>query len=61
MNAANGTQAGSLILAAAPIGRPADASAALGSALASAEVIAAEDTRRLRRLAAELDVVLAGG
>jgi 16S rRNA (cytidine1402-2'-O)-methyltransferase len=51
---------GTLILAGAPIGRIADASAALGSALASAQVIAAEDTRRLRRLAGELKVTLTG-
>lgn len=47
---------GTLILAAAPIGRPQDASAALVSALGAADVIAAEDTRRLRRLAGSLDV-----
>jgi len=45
-----------LILAAAPIGRHQDASAALVEALATADVIAAEDTRRLRRLAAALQV-----
>jgi len=52
--------AGTLIVAAAPIGRPADASAALAAALGSAPVIAAEDTRRLRRLAAMLGVPLSG-
>ena len=46
--------AGTLILAAAPIGTPQDASGRLSIALASAQVIAAEDTRRLRRLAAAL-------
>jgi len=51
---------GTLTLAAAPIGRPADASAALAQALAGAPVIAAEDTRRLRRLAADLGVTLTG-
>ena len=58
----SGTSAHSarLILAAAPIGRPQDASAALASALAAAEVIAAEDTRRLRRLASALDVKVSG-
>lgn len=45
-----------LILAATPIGQTADASARLASALASADVIAAEDTRRLRRLASDLGV-----
>ncbi|HEX6932452.1 MAG TPA: SAM-dependent methyltransferase, partial [Streptosporangiaceae bacterium] len=52
--------AGTLILAAAPIGRPQDASAALAAALAGAEVIAAEDTRRVRRLAGALGVELPG-
>jgi 16S rRNA (cytidine1402-2'-O)-methyltransferase len=49
---------GTLILAGAPIGRPDDASARLRTALAGADVIAAEDTRRLRRLAADLEVTL---
>jgi len=47
-------------VAAVPIGDPADASARLAPALASAGVIAAEDTRRLRRLAAALGVRLTG-
>jgi len=51
---------GTLILAAAPIGRPDDASGRLAAALAAAPVIAAEDTRRLRRLAARLGVEPAG-
>lgn len=51
---------GKLILAAAPIGRPDDASARLAAALASADVIAAEDTRRLRRLARDLGIELTG-
>jgi 16S rRNA (cytidine1402-2'-O)-methyltransferase len=51
---------GTLILAAAPIGRAADASAALVSALGRCDVVAAEDTRRLRRLASDLGVRLAG-
>ncbi|MFI0371489.1 16S rRNA (cytidine(1402)-2'-O)-methyltransferase [Actinomadura sp. 1N219] len=49
---------GTLVLAAAPIGRPEDASARLRAALADAPVIAAEDTRRLRRLAGDLGVPL---
>jgi 16S rRNA (cytidine1402-2'-O)-methyltransferase len=49
-----------LILAAAPIGRPQDASGSLAEALAAAPVIAAEDTRRLARLARSLGVRLAG-
>ena len=51
---------GRLILAGAPLGDPADASPRLRAALAAAPVIAAEDTRRLRRLAAALEVPLAG-
>jgi 16S rRNA (cytidine1402-2'-O)-methyltransferase len=49
---------GTLILAGAPLGDPSDASARLRAALAAVPVIAAEDTRRLRRLAAALDVPL---
>ncbi|MWA04215.1 16S rRNA (cytidine(1402)-2'-O)-methyltransferase [Actinomadura sp. LD22] len=49
---------GTLLLAAAPIGRAEDASVRLRDALADAPVIAAEDTRRLRRLAADLGVEL---
>ncbi|MBV9792309.1 MAG: 16S rRNA (cytidine(1402)-2'-O)-methyltransferase [Actinobacteria bacterium] len=51
---------GTLRLAATPIGRPDDASARLVAALASAPVIAAEDTRRLRRLTDQLGVTPAG-
>ncbi|GGL22077.1 ribosomal RNA small subunit methyltransferase I [Sphaerisporangium melleum] len=51
---------GRLVLAGAPIGRVEDASARLRDALASADVVAAEDTRRLRRLASDLGVTLGG-
>ncbi|MDX6738476.1 16S rRNA (cytidine(1402)-2'-O)-methyltransferase [Actinocorallia sp. A-T 12471] len=51
---------GTLILAAAPIGRAGDASPRFRDALAAAPIVAAEDTRRLRRLAADLDVTVAG-
>lgn len=51
---------GTLLLAAAPIGRAEDASARLRAALAAVPVIAAEDTRRLRRLVADLGVQTAG-
>src|SRR5207344_1561134 len=54
------TGPGTLIVAAAPIGRPEDASPRLASALAGAAIIAAEDTRRVRRLATALGVTLAG-
>ncbi|MBE1534034.1 16S rRNA (cytidine(1402)-2'-O)-methyltransferase [Actinomadura algeriensis] len=51
---------GTLLLAAAPIGRPEDASSRLRAALAGTPVIAAEDTRRLRRLAGDLGVDVSG-
>jgi len=47
---------GRLVLAATPIGNVADASARLVDLLATADVVAAEDTRRLRRLASALGV-----
>ncbi|HJQ07642.1 MAG TPA: 16S rRNA (cytidine(1402)-2'-O)-methyltransferase [Nocardioides sp.] len=47
-----------LVLAGTPIGRPGDASPRLAEELANADVIAAEDTRRLRRLASDLGVEL---
>jgi 16S rRNA (cytidine1402-2'-O)-methyltransferase len=50
--------AGVLTLAGVPIGRVEDAPARLATELASADVIAAEDTRRVRRLASALDVRL---
>jgi 16S rRNA (cytidine1402-2'-O)-methyltransferase len=51
---------GRLVLAATPLGRAADASARLVDALGSADVIAAEDTRRLRALVAALGVRITG-
>ncbi|WP_300079219.1 16S rRNA (cytidine(1402)-2'-O)-methyltransferase, partial [Propioniciclava sp.] len=50
------TEAGLLVLAGTPIGDAADASPALVRALAEADVIAAEDTRRLRDLCRRLGV-----
>jgi 16S rRNA (cytidine1402-2'-O)-methyltransferase len=47
---------GLLILAATPIGNPGDATDRLREALATADIVAAEDTRRLHRLASMLDV-----
>ena len=47
---------GVLVLAATPIGHPRDAAPRLADELATADVIAAEDTRRLRRLCQALDV-----
>lgn len=55
-----GGPAGTLTLAAAPIGQPGDASPRLAAALRTAPVIAAEDTRRILRLAASLGVHLTG-
>jgi len=51
---------GVLVLAATPIGRAADASPRLAAELGSADVVAAEDTRRLRRLVTDLEVELTG-
>ncbi len=47
---------GRLLIGATPLGQPSDASARLVRALASADVIAAEDTRRIRTLAHSLEV-----
>ena len=49
-----------LVLAGAPLGRPSDASNGLAEALATADVLAAEDTRRLRRLCSDLGVTPTG-
>ncbi|MEV6901524.1 16S rRNA (cytidine(1402)-2'-O)-methyltransferase [Amycolatopsis sp. NPDC051372] len=54
------TPPGRLVLAATPLGDPGDASARLVSALGSADVIAAEDTRRLRSLASALGATVSG-
>ena len=51
---------GRLLLAATPLGQPGDASARLIEALATADVIAAEDTRRIRALAQSLQVRTSG-
>jgi 16S rRNA (cytidine1402-2'-O)-methyltransferase len=53
-------ETGTLVIAAVPIGQPGDASARLIAALRDTAVIAAEDTRRVRRLAAALDLQLTG-
>jgi 16S rRNA (cytidine1402-2'-O)-methyltransferase len=54
------TSAGVLVLAATPIGRTSDAPPRLAEELAGADVVAAEDTRRLKRLASELGVTVSG-
>ncbi len=58
--AAGGQRPGVLTVAAAPIGQPSDASPRLVAALGAAGLIAAEDTRRLRRLTTALGVRLTG-
>jgi 16S rRNA (cytidine1402-2'-O)-methyltransferase len=49
---------GRLVLVGAPLGNVGDASTRLRETLASVDVIAAEDTRRLRRLATDLDITI---
>ncbi len=51
---------GTLVLAGTPLGNPADASPRLAQLLASADLVAAEDTRRLRRLLTDMEVTRAG-
>ena len=51
---------GTLVLAATPIGDPRDAAPRLAEELATADVVAAEDTRRLRRLLTDLGVTPSG-
>ncbi|MFZ2526781.1 MAG: 16S rRNA (cytidine(1402)-2'-O)-methyltransferase [Rhodococcus sp. (in: high G+C Gram-positive bacteria)] len=51
---------GRLVLAATPMGDIGDASSRLRDALATADVVAAEDTRRTRSLAAALGVTITG-
>jgi 16S rRNA (cytidine1402-2'-O)-methyltransferase len=49
-----------LILCGAPLGNPADASARLREVLTSVDIVAAEDTRRLIRLARDLGIEIPG-
>lgn len=51
---------GKLLIGATPLGQPSDASARLVTALKSADIIAAEDTRRIRSLAQALEVTPRG-
>jgi 16S rRNA (cytidine1402-2'-O)-methyltransferase len=51
---------GRIVLAATPIGNVGDASARLVELLATADIVAAEDTRRLHRLVQSLDVTVGG-
>ena len=59
MTVAEGNR-GVLVVAGTPIGDPTDASPRLRAELEAADVVAAEDTRRTRRLAADLGVTLRG-
>ena len=52
--------AGRLLLGATPLGQPGDASQRLIAALATADIVAAEDTRRVRTLATSLGVSIGG-
>ena len=52
--------AGVLILAATPIGDPRDAAPRLTQEIATADVVAAEDTRRFTRLCRQLEVTASG-
>jgi 16S rRNA (cytidine1402-2'-O)-methyltransferase len=49
-----------LTLAATPLGNPGDASPRLKSAIESAEIIAAEDSRRFHRLCSDIEVTFTG-
>jgi 16S rRNA (cytidine1402-2'-O)-methyltransferase len=49
-----------LIMLGAPLGNPGDASTRLRAALEEADVVAAEDTRRLARLVADLGITVKG-
>jgi 16S rRNA (cytidine1402-2'-O)-methyltransferase len=51
---------GRLVLGGAPLGQPGDVGPRLREAMASADVLAVEDTRRLHRLASDLGVTLTG-
>jgi 16S rRNA (cytidine1402-2'-O)-methyltransferase len=51
---------GRIVLAATPIGNTGDASARLVELLGTADIVAAEDTRRLHRLVQSLGVAVAG-
>ncbi|MGI5214367.1 16S rRNA (cytidine(1402)-2'-O)-methyltransferase [Plantactinospora sp. CA-290183] len=51
---------GRLVLLGAPLGNPGDASTRLRETLAVADIVAAEDTRRLTRLARDLGISIPG-
>ena len=49
-----------LVLGGAPLGQPGDVGPRLREVMATADVLAVEDTRRLHRLAADLGVTFGG-
>jgi 16S rRNA (cytidine1402-2'-O)-methyltransferase len=51
---------GRLVLGGAPLGQPGDVGPRLRRAMAEADVLAVEDTRRLHRLASDLEVTFTG-
>ncbi|WP_336032911.1 16S rRNA (cytidine(1402)-2'-O)-methyltransferase [Geodermatophilus sp. FMUSA9-8] len=51
---------GRLVLGGAPLGQPGDVGPRLRQAMVTADVLAVEDTRRLHRLATDLEVTLTG-
>jgi 16S rRNA (cytidine1402-2'-O)-methyltransferase len=55
-----GNRPGRIVLAATPIGNVGDASSRLIELLATADIVAAEDTRRLHRLVQSLEVTVGG-
>jgi 16S rRNA (cytidine1402-2'-O)-methyltransferase len=55
-----GVTPGVLVLAGTPIGQATDAPPRLAAELAGADVVAAEDTRRLKRLCTDLGVTIGG-
>lgn len=57
---ADGPKRGRIVLAGTPLGRPGDASEHLRQLLGEADIVAAEDTRRTLRLAADLGVRITG-
>ncbi|MDR1825177.1 MAG: 16S rRNA (cytidine(1402)-2'-O)-methyltransferase [Bifidobacteriaceae bacterium] len=60
MEALSGLAPRGIVLAATPLGNPLDASRHLCELLAAADVVAAEDTRRVRALADRLGVAIGG-
>ncbi|WP_248580387.1 16S rRNA (cytidine(1402)-2'-O)-methyltransferase [Nocardioides sp. InS609-2] len=53
-------ESGVLVLAGTPIGQAGDAPPRLAAELAGADVVAAEDTRRLKRLTTDLGIAISG-